>query len=241
MSVMDSVLCRVGAGDHASRGISTFLSEMLEAKVALDRSTASSLVIIDELGRGTSTYDGFGLAWAVAQRLASRSTLTLFATHFVELCELSLTTSNVRNLHVSASVSSASGDLTMHYRVEAGVATGSFGVQIARRAGFPSSVVQEALEKAHSLETLSASASATAAAAAQSQADSEAFQASAQATDDAGDSYVNDELMSKVSAILSPHGDALMEALTTGNVTDGQREQLMRLLETAEQTVRDTM
>ncbi|GMI43097.1 hypothetical protein TeGR_g765 [Tetraparma gracilis] len=152
INVVDAILCRVGAGDLQGKGISTFMAEMLESSSILNRATERSLVIIDELGRGTSTRDGYGLAYAIARYIIeSVRCATIFATHFHEITAMEDEFPGVvKNLHVSADKSS--GDLTFMYKVMGGPCLESFGIDVAEMAGMVKSVVEEAKRKAKELE-----------------------------------------------------------------------------------------
>jgi DNA mismatch repair protein MSH2 len=156
----DAVCARVGAGDHAVKGVSTFMAEMLEAGTILATATPASLVIIDELGRGTSTYDGFGLASAISEHLALRARcFTLFATHFHEITALEdeLPRGVARNYHVSAATSGSGseGVITFLYALRPGPCPSSFGIAVARLAAFPPEVIAMATQRAAKLEATS--------------------------------------------------------------------------------------
>jgi DNA mismatch repair protein MutS len=148
---IDRILTRIGAGDDLARGQSTFMVEMSETSSILHHATAQSLVLMDEIGRGTSTYDGLALAEACARHLAATNRCyTLFATHYFELTTLAQPGSGIANVHLDA-VEHADTLVFMH-AVKDGPADRSFGLQVAALAGLPKSVVREARGRLAELE-----------------------------------------------------------------------------------------
>jgi DNA mismatch repair protein MutS len=145
LPMLDRVFTRIGASDNLARGRSTFLVEMSEVAAILNTATAASLVLLDEVGRGTATFDGLSIAWAVVEALHSGARpRTLFATHYHELTELEQLLPGVRNVHVS--VQEAGNEIIFLWRVEPGSANKSYGIEVARLAGLPNDVIARARE-----------------------------------------------------------------------------------------------
>ncbi len=145
LSIVDRVFTRIGAADNLARGRSTFMVEMTETAVILNTATSRSLVVLDEIGRGTATYDGLALAWSVIEHLHQRiRARTLFATHYHELTELADQLPGIRNLHVS--VKEAGDQVIFLRKVEPGRADRSYGIEVARLAGLPVTVIERARE-----------------------------------------------------------------------------------------------
>jgi len=151
IGALDRVFTRVGASDDLSRGQSTFMVEMNETANILHHATERSLVILDEIGRGTSTFDGLSIAWAVAEHLHDQAkALTLFATHYHELTELALSRPSIKNCSVA--VREWNDQVIFLRKIVAGGADKSYGIQVARLAGLPVSVVERAKEVLRLLE-----------------------------------------------------------------------------------------
>jgi DNA mismatch repair protein MutS len=145
LSVVDRVFTRIGASDNLARGRSTFMVEMTETAAILHTATARSLILLDEVGRGTSTYDGLAIAWAAIEYLHARvRAKTLFATHYFELTELAEQLAGVKNYHVS--VKETGGGIVFLRKVELGAADRSYGIEVAKLAGLPNEVIVRARE-----------------------------------------------------------------------------------------------
>jgi DNA mismatch repair protein MutS len=143
LSIVDRVFTRIGASDNLARGRSTFMVEMTETAAILNTATSKSLILLDEVGRGTSTYDGLAIAWAAIEYLDARvRAKTLFATHYFELTQLAEQLSGVKNYHVAVK-ESASGIVFLR-KVEPGPADRSYGIEVAKLAGLPDQVIRRA-------------------------------------------------------------------------------------------------
>jgi DNA mismatch repair protein MutS len=145
MTLVDRVFTRIGASDNLARGRSTFMVEMTETAAILNTATPKSLILLDEMGRGTATYDGLALAWAAIEYLHARTRAkTLFATHYHELTELADRLPGVKNYHVS--VKESAGGIVFLRKVEPGSADKSYGIEVAKLAGLPPEVIGRARE-----------------------------------------------------------------------------------------------
>ena len=153
IGICDSIFTRVGASDDLASGQSTFMVEMSEVASILKNATAKSLIVFDEIGRGTSTFDGMSIARAVLEYAADPKKLgakTLFATHYHELTELEETVPGVRNYNIA--VKKRGDDITFLRRIVRGGADGSYGIEVAKLAGVPNPVVKRAKEILRELE-----------------------------------------------------------------------------------------
>ena len=157
---IDRIFTRVGAADDLASGRSTFMVEMTETANILHNATEHSLVLMDEIGRGTSTYDGLSLAWACAESLANKiKALTLFATHYFELTQLPEKMEGVANVHLDAL---EHGDtIAFMHSVQDGAASKSYGLAVAALAGVPKEVIKRARQKLRELESIAPGVAAT--------------------------------------------------------------------------------
>ncbi len=143
LGLVDRIYTRIGASDNVARGRSTFMVEMTETATILNTATSRSLILLDEMGRGTATFDGLSLAWATVEYLhAEVGARTLFATHYHELTMLADKLPRVRNLRVG--VKEAAGGIVFLHRIEPGAASKSYGIEVARLAGLPAAVIERA-------------------------------------------------------------------------------------------------
>ena len=145
LGLVDRIYTRIGASDNVARGRSTFMVEMTETAAILNTATPRSLVLLDEMGRGTATYDGLSLAWAAVEHLHERiGARTLFATHYHELTLLEERLARLKNLRVTAK--ETAGGIVFLHTVEVGAASKSYGIEVARLAGLPGAVIARARE-----------------------------------------------------------------------------------------------
>ncbi len=152
LGIVDKIFTRVGAFDRLAFGQSTFMLEMLETAHILNNSTYNSLIILDEVGRGTSTFDGLSLAWAIAEHIGKViKSKTLFATHYHQLSELQKYSTRVKNFHQTAK--ERNGKLILLYKIEEGSTDSSFGISVAKMAGIPKQVIHQAQKKLLELES----------------------------------------------------------------------------------------
>ncbi|HHF51089.1 MAG TPA: DNA mismatch repair protein MutS, partial [Candidatus Aminicenantes bacterium] len=153
IGLVDRVFTRIGAMDFLSLGQSTFMVEMLETAGILNSATEKSLILLDEVGRGTSTFDGLSLAWAVVEYLHGNNHIkakTLFATHYHELTELAMTMDRIKNYHVS--VKEWKDDIIFLRKIVPGPSDQSYGIHVAKLAGIPRTVLERAREILFNLE-----------------------------------------------------------------------------------------
>jgi len=151
IGIVDRIFTRIGSSDDLAGGRSTFMVEMTETANILHNATAQSLVLMDEIGRGTSTFDGLALAWACAKHLAENvKAYTLFATHYFEITSLPETTAGITNLHLNAT--EHNDNIVFLHKVQEGPASKSYGLQVAKLAGIPAAVLAQAQAQLHLLE-----------------------------------------------------------------------------------------
>ena len=143
IGIIDKIFSRVGASDDLAAGRSTFMVEMVETSIILNQATSRSFVIIDEIGRGTATFDGLAIAWATLEFLAKENNCrTIFATHFHELTNLTLELKNIQNMAMQ--ISEEAGEIIFLHEIKTGIVDKSYGIQVSKLAGLPISVTQKA-------------------------------------------------------------------------------------------------
>jgi DNA mismatch repair protein MutS len=153
IGIVDRIFTRVGASDNLVRGQSTFMVEMMEASAILQNATSRSLLILDEIGRGTSTFDGLSLAWAILEFINSDlQARTLFATHYHELTDLDTVHKGMFNLNVGVSTDESTGEMVFLHQINEGPCSKSYGIEVARLAGLPGRLIDRAKEILFELE-----------------------------------------------------------------------------------------
>ena len=150
VGITDKIFTRVGASDNLAKGQSTFMVEMVETAYILRHATKRSLVILDEIGRGTSTFDGMSIAWAVAEHLHDRGSKTLFATHYHELAQLAMSKTRTKNYNIY--VKDNGEKIVFLRKLIPGAASHSYGIQVAKLAGVPEAVIRNAQKVLSNLE-----------------------------------------------------------------------------------------
>ena len=151
IGIVDRIFTRIGATDIITKGQSTFMVEMIETANILNNATKRSLILLDEIGRGTSTFDGISIAWAVVEYIAKNlKARTMFATHYHELTELALCLEGIKNMNVA--VKEWGDEIIFLRRIEEGPADKSYGIQVARLAGLPDETIKRAKEVLSNLE-----------------------------------------------------------------------------------------
>lgn len=149
--LIDKIFTRIGASDNINNGLSTFMVEMVETANILNNATPNSLVLMDEIGRGTSTYDGLSIAWSVLKNISTKiNCFTLFSTHYFELTKLENKISTIKNISFEANFKNNS--LIFNHKINSFPATKSYGIDVAALAGIPSYVLNDANSKLKSLE-----------------------------------------------------------------------------------------
>ena len=151
LGVVDKIFTRVGASDDLTLGQSTFMVEMIETAYILNSATEKSLILLDEIGRGTSTYDGVAIAWAVAEFIATKiKARCIFATHYHELNVMTQTYPQIKNYRIT--ISEDNGDIVFLRKIVQGGASKSYGIQVAKMAGLPQPVLERSSELMHKLQ-----------------------------------------------------------------------------------------
>ena len=204
LGVVDRIFSRVGASDNLTAGRSTFMVEMVETAHILQNATPKSLVILDEIGRGTSTFDGMSIAWAVSEYLYDLGPLTLFATHYHELSNLADVKPGITNSNVS--VKEEGGEILFLRKLLPGATSHSYGIQVARLAGVPPKVLNSARKVLFSLEKLKASLS-------QSMLGGQLLLFDAEEDTESDVAYRKEELLTEELGALDPMNMTPMEAL----------------------------